>query len=91
MSDNSLCDALLVPQVSSAGPRQLLVDSTEMARILGISGKGLWTYSSPRGPIPVIRIGRSVRYCPSDALEAVKRMQVAADQSAVDPSATLAD
>lgn len=73
------------PSISHFPPR--LVPATQMARILGISGKGLWTHSAPRGPIPVIRIGRSVRYCPSDVLVAVKQMQAVAEELDVGASA----
>jgi predicted DNA-binding transcriptional regulator AlpA len=41
----------------------LLVTSRQAARLLSISEKTLWSLSSPRGPIPTVRVGvRSVRY-----------------------------
>ena len=45
----------------TAGQR-LLLKPLEAANCLGISERQLWQFSAPRGPIPVTRIGNSVRY-----------------------------
>ncbi len=47
------------------------VPSRDMAKMLSISERALWSLTSPRGPVPVLRIGRSVRYVPSDVLRAL--------------------
>lgn len=39
----------------------------DAAKALGISPRTLWALTVPRGPIPCVRLGNSVRYCP-DAL-----------------------
>jgi hypothetical protein len=40
----------------------LLVKPHEAARMLGISARTLWGLSAPRGPVPVVKISRSIRY-----------------------------
>ena len=40
----------------------LLLTAREAADVLRLSEKSLWSLTSPRGPIPVVRLGRSVRY-----------------------------
>lgn len=50
-------------QRESGGLEKLAVASKEAAAMLGISERTLWALTSPRGPIPSVRIGaRSVRY-----------------------------
>lgn len=44
----------------------LLLTAREAAATLAICEKSLWSLSAPRGPIPVVRIGRAVRYDPAD-------------------------
>jgi hypothetical protein len=44
------------------GPPALLVDSVEAARLLSISLRSLWGLTSPRGDMPCVKLGRSVRY-----------------------------
>ena len=44
----------------------LLLTSSQAARSLAISERTLWSLTSPKGPIPVVRFGRSVRYDPVD-------------------------
>ena len=41
---------------------KLLLSAREAAIALSVSEKTLWTNSCPRGTIPVVRLGRSVRY-----------------------------
>ena len=45
---------------------KLLLTVREAARALSICEKSLWTLTVPRGPIPCVRLGRSVRYDPRD-------------------------
>jgi len=47
---------------------KILLTPREAAEALGISERKLWGLTVPRGPIPVVRIGKSVRYRP-DALD----------------------
>ena len=44
----------------------LLVDAREAAQMLAISERTLWGWTAPRGPIPVVRCGRAVRYAVAD-------------------------
>lgn len=50
-------------------PSPLAVPPRDAARLLSISERTLWSLTVPRGPIPCVRIGRSVRYAVA-ALEA---------------------
>jgi len=43
-------------------PVKLAVDVRDAARMLSISERALWSLTSPRGPVPAVRLGRSVRY-----------------------------
>lgn len=45
---------------------RILLTPPETAETLQISSRTLWGLTSPRGPIPCVRIGRSVRYSPVD-------------------------
>ncbi len=49
------------PLVNGQSTLQLLLRPDEAAQALAISERTLWTISK-RGEIPVVRIGRSVRY-----------------------------
>ena len=40
----------------------LLLTPREAAQALATSERTLWSLTVPRGPIPVVRFGRSVRY-----------------------------
>jgi predicted DNA-binding transcriptional regulator AlpA len=53
----------------------LLLSAREAARALSICEKSLWTLTAPRGPIPCIRIGRSVRYSPTDLQSWIARQK----------------
>jgi excisionase family DNA binding protein len=48
---------------------QLLLTAREAAAALAVSPRTLWGLTYPRGPLPAVRLGRSVRY-PADALRA---------------------
>lgn len=41
---------------------RLLLTAREAAKSLAISTRSLWSLTQPRGPLPCVRIGRSVRY-----------------------------
>jgi hypothetical protein len=43
-------------------PPMLLLRPAEAAKTLQISPRVLWARSAPRGDIPVVKIGRSIRY-----------------------------
>lgn len=38
------------------------LSARDAAKFLAVCEKTLWSYSAPRGPIPCIKVGRSVRY-----------------------------
>jgi excisionase family DNA binding protein len=55
--------ALLRALRAAADPPTLLLTAREAAKALAISEKTLWSLTTPRGPIPAIRVGeRSIRY-----------------------------
>ena len=45
---------------------RLLLRLPQAARALAVSQRTLWGLTTPRGPIPCVRIGRSVRYAADD-------------------------
>jgi len=45
-------------------PPPLLLTPRAAAAALSMSPRTLWGLTAPRGPIPVVRIGRAVRYSP---------------------------
>jgi excisionase family DNA binding protein len=47
----------------------ILMNTREAARALSISERKLWDLTAPRGPIPSLKFGRSVRYRPEDLRE----------------------
>lgn len=57
--------AMTLPLPSTPPPFTLLLTSTTAARALAISARTLWGLTA-RGELPVVRIGRSVRYDPRD-------------------------
>jgi S-adenosylmethionine:diacylglycerol 3-amino-3-carboxypropyl transferase len=63
---------------------RLLLTPREAAYRLNISVRHLWSLTQPRGPIPVVRLGRRIFYRPGDLqrfVEAASR-QVAEAQGA---------
>lgn len=52
----------------------------DAAKRLAVSERTLWSQSDPRGPIPVVRIGKAVRYSP-DALDAFVRQRTESEVS----------
>jgi len=59
-----LCSVPPVPAPPSA-PAPKLLTARDAAKALAICEKTLWAFTD-RGEIPVVRIGRSVRYDPQD-------------------------
>lgn len=51
-------------------PAPLLVNSRTAARVLSISERTLWDLTAPRGPIPVVQMGRRARRFSLDDLRA---------------------
>ncbi len=58
---------------SDNGP--LLVDSHTAAVMLSISERSLWALSTPRGTLPVVRLGRAVRFDVDDLREFIGRQK----------------
>jgi hypothetical protein len=54
---------------------KLLLKSPEAAEALSISERTLWDMTFPRGPIPVVKIGRAVRYSKKTLEEIVQALQ----------------
>ncbi len=55
--------ALLRAMKAAGEPPKLLLTAREAAKALAISEKTLWSLTTPRGPIPCVRVGeRSIRY-----------------------------
>lgn len=52
-----------------------LLKPLDAARTLAVCEKTLWNMSQPRGPIPCVRIGRSVRYCVDDLRAFIERQK----------------
>jgi hypothetical protein len=57
-------------------PQPLLLTARQAAARLNISERLLWSWTSPRGPIRVVRFGRVLRYDERD-LDAVIEAQKA--------------
>jgi excisionase family DNA binding protein len=53
----------------------LLVDSKEAARLLGLSTRTVWAITD-KGQLPVVRIGRLVRYAIDDIRDFARRQRV---------------
>jgi len=53
---------------------RLLLTPREAAYRLGISTRHLWNLTSPRGPIPVVKLGRKTFYRPQDLENFVAEM-----------------
>jgi len=77
--------------------QRLLVPPPDAAGMLSISERSLWGRTAPRGPIPCVRIGSSVRYSPEllrDYLRTQANQEVTDGQAAARalvPEATFAD
>jgi hypothetical protein len=64
---------MLNPEADGTSPVEALLTVREAVAVLRISEKTLWSLSQPRGPIPVVRLGRTVRYDPADLREHIRR------------------
>ncbi len=53
-----------MPAPAKTIEQRILLKPREAAVRLSISERQLWAHTQPRGPIPVTRIGNSVRYSP---------------------------
>jgi predicted DNA-binding transcriptional regulator AlpA len=45
---------------------RLLLTSREAAATLAVSERTLWGLTAPRGPIRPVRVGRAIRYAPTE-------------------------
>ena len=61
------------PNKGTQAGGQLLFGLREAAAMLSISDRTLWALTTPRGPIPSVRIGRAVRYLVDDLREWAKQ------------------
>jgi len=52
-----------------------LLSARDAARALAVAERTLWGLTSPRGPIPCVKIGRSVRYAVSDLQAFIDRQK----------------
>ena len=53
-----------------------LMTVQEAAELLGLSERTVWENTAPRGDLPAVRIGRSVRYSKTDLTDFIKRHRV---------------
>jgi excisionase family DNA binding protein len=60
------------PEPATTGPTPGLLTSKEAAQLLGVSARTVWGFTA-RGEIPVVRIGRAVRYDPKDIVDFIER------------------
>lgn len=51
---------------TTGSPVALLLTPRLAAAALSVSERTLWAMTHPRGPIPAVRLGRSVRYSVAD-------------------------
>jgi len=63
----------------SNAKHKILLKAPEAAEALSISNRTLWDMTAPRGPIPVVRIGTSVRYAIEDLAAAVAALRITND------------
>lgn len=53
----------------------LLLTPREAARTVAVCERSLWSMTAPRGPIPCVRIGRSVRYALDDLRQFIEHQK----------------
>ena len=53
-----------------------LLTAREAAAFLRLSERTVWEITGPRGDLPAVRIGRSVRYSKTDLTDFIKRHRV---------------
>src|SRR5262249_23960562 len=51
-----------VSRMATTTQLNLLLSPRDAARALAVSPRTLWSLTSPRGPLPYVRIGRAARY-----------------------------
>jgi hypothetical protein len=66
-------------QAEAAGPPAVLWTPRETARAMKISERKLWGITRPRGPLPVVKIGRAVRYDPGDVARFIDQLKSRGD------------
>ena len=67
--------------VGPAAPKPLLLSVAQAAQRLGVTPRTLRRLSAPSGPIPIVRLGRLIRYAPSDLEQAVRALRVGRETS----------
>ena len=55
-----------MPDPTNHPNQRLLLTPREAAQALSVSSRTLWSITRPRGDLPCVRVGRCVRYDPSD-------------------------
>ena len=68
-TEQSGMEAMNTNTTTPTTDRPLLLTAHEAAKELQICEKSLWTLTAPRGAIPCVRFGRSVRYTLADLTE----------------------
>jgi hypothetical protein len=63
-------------------PESLLISTRQAAKMLGLCERTVSALSQPHGPIPVVRIGRCVRYSPDDLKTFIQNRKSKADRKA---------
>ena len=63
--------------------QKLLLGAREAADTLSVSPRTLWSMTSPRGPIPAVRLGARVLYSPDALRRWIDEQQQAAPVQAV--------
>jgi predicted DNA-binding transcriptional regulator AlpA len=54
---------MIAPAMNDAP--KLLVKPDTAAEMIAVCEKTLWSLTQPRGPLPCVRLGKSVRYSPA--------------------------
>ena len=67
-------------------PQRLTLKARETAELLSISERTLWSLTAPRGPIPCLRLNRSVLY----SIASLERFIADAESNYESPLATTA-
>ena len=62
--------------IGPAAPAPLLLSGDKAAHLLGVTPRTLRRLSAPLGPIPVVRLGRLIRYARADLEQAVRTLRV---------------
>lgn len=57
-------------------PRTHLLNAKEAAKYLSVGARKLWSMTMPRGPLPVVRFGKAMRYSVADLDAAIQRNRV---------------